>query len=206
MGAPAMNSDESNRTRRKVLTAALAVGAGTAAGLGEARGADAPPPTTERGSTAAPPLVSEYAFTVSITLGDVFWVKPTSQGATRGAVYAMSGEVLGPGIRGIVIPQSGGDWPLVRPNGVIDFDARYLLKTDDGVVIYMQNRGYRWGSPEVMAALARHEPVPNGSYYMRTTPKFDAPEGRYEWLSRHIFVGVAEKTPTGNAIHYYKIL
>ncbi len=160
----------------------------------------------ESKSAAIPPLVSEYAFTVAITLGEVFWVKPTSQGATRGAVYALSGEVSGPDIRGIVIPESGGDWPLVRPNGVIDFDARYLLKTDDNVVIYMQNRGYRWGSPEAMAALARHEPVPTGSYYMRTSPKFDAPEGRYEWLSRHVFVGVAEKTPKGNAIHYYKIL
>jgi hypothetical protein len=56
-------------------------------------------------------------------------------------------------VRG-VIPMSGGDFPLVRPNGVIDFDARYLLEADDGGIIYMQNRGYRWGSPEVMQRLS----------------------------------------------------
>lgn len=201
-----MDAEESNTGRRRWLTAALAGGTAVALGVDTTPAVEAPAGDKESRPAAIPPLVSEYAFTVAITLGEVFWVKPTSEGATRGAVYAMSGEVTGPNIRGIVIPQSGGDWPLVRPNGVIDFDARYLLKTDDGVVIYMQNRGYRWGSPEVMAAMSRHEPVPAGSYYMRTTPKFDAPEGRYDWLSRHVFVGVAEKTPKGNAIHYYKIL
>ncbi|HZF15496.1 MAG TPA: DUF3237 domain-containing protein [Steroidobacteraceae bacterium] len=201
-----MDSDDSNASRRQWLAAALTGGAAAALGITASPAAETA--TTEKDSQLAsiPPLASEYAFTVSVTLGEVFWVKPTSQGATRGAVYALSGEVSGPHIRGIVLPQSGGDWPLVRPNGVIDFDARYLLKTDDDVLIYMQNRGYRWGSPEVMAAMARHEPVPAGSYYMRTTPKFDAPEGRYDWLSRHVFVGVAEKTPQGNAIHYHKIL
>lgn len=148
----------------------------------------------------------EYAFTITLVLGEVYWVKPTTQGCTRGAVYVTGGTLEGPAIRGIVVPQSGADWPLLRPDGVIDFDARYLLRTDDGVVIYMQNRGYRWGPPDVMAAMTRHEPVDPAAYYMRTAPKFDAPEGRYEWLSRHVFVGVAEKTPTGNSIAYFKVL
>jgi len=195
-----MDCDEMNDGRRKLMTAAIAAGTATALGVGASVRA------TTDAATAAPALMSEYAFTITITLGDLYWVKPTNQGSTRGAVYVTSGEVAGPAIRGIVIPQSGGDWPLVRPDGVIDFDARYLLRTDDGVVIYMQNRGFRWGPPEVMAAMARHEPVAPGSYYMRTTPKFDAPEGRYAWMSKHVFVGVAEKTPKGNSIRYFKIL
>jgi len=148
----------------------------------------------------------EYAFTITLTLGEVYWVKPTTQGSTRGAVYVTEGTIEGPDIRGVLVPLSGGDWPLLRPDGVLDFDARYLLRTDDGTVIYMQNRGYRWGPPEVMAALSRREPVDPSTYYMRTSPKFDAPEGRYAWLSRFVFVGVAEKTPTGNSIAYFKVL
>jgi hypothetical protein len=201
-----MPTNDYDGSRRRLMMAAIAAGTAGVGGAAIAPAVEQHADDVAAPATGIPPLLSAYAFTVAITLGDVFWVKPTSQGATRGAVYAMSGEVSGPGIRGIVLPHSGGDWPLLRPNGVIDFDARYLLKTDDEVVIYMQNRGYRWGSPEVMAALARHEPVPNGSYYMRTTPKFDAPEGKYEWMGKHVFVGVAEKTPKGNAIHYYKIL
>lgn len=158
------------------------------------------------GTTAGRTPRLEYAFTIALTLGDVHWVKPSNQGSTRGAVYVARGTVEGPEICGIVIPQSGADWPLLRPDGVIDFDARYLLRTDDGVVIYMQNRGFRWGPPEIMAAMRRHEPVDPDSYYMRTAPKFDAPEGRYGWLSRYVFVGIAEKTPEGNSIAYFKVL
>jgi len=148
----------------------------------------------------------EHAFTISIELIGLQWVKPSSQGATRAAVYAASGKVEGPRLNGKVIPMSGGDFPLVRPNGVIDFDARYLLEADDGAVIYMQNRGYRWGSEEAMTRMSRNEPVAADEYYMRVCPKFDAPEGPHEWLSRHVFVGVAEKIPGANRIHYFVVL
>ena len=148
----------------------------------------------------------EHAFTIAIELAGLQWVKPSSQGATRAAVYAASGKIEGPRLNGKVIPMSGGDFPLVRPNGVIDFDARYLLQADDGAVIYMQNRGYRWGSEEAMGRMSRNEPVGSDEYYMRVCPKFDAPEGPHEWLSRHVFVGVAEKIPGANRIHYFIVL
>ena len=62
------------------------------------------------------------------------------------------------------------------PNGVIDFDARYLLEADDGAIIYLQNRGYRWArSPEIAERMARNEPVGPDDYYMRVSPQFDAP-------------------------------
>ena len=98
----------------------------------------------------------EHAFTISIELAGLQWVKPTAMGATRAAVYAAEGKIEGPRLNGRVIPMSGGDFPLVRPNGVIDFDARYLLEADDGAVIYMQNRGYRWASEEVMGRMSRN--------------------------------------------------
>ena len=127
---------------------------------------------------AAPTL--EHAFTISLELTGLRWVTPSPMGAKRGAVYVASGTIAGPRLSGKVVPMSGGDFPLVRPDGVIDFDARYLLETDDGAIIYMQNRGYRWGPDDVMAALRRREPVDPSAYYMRTSPKFDAPAGRYD--------------------------
>jgi len=148
----------------------------------------------------------EHAFTISIELAGLQWIKPTSMGATRAAVYAAAGKIEGPRLNGRVIPMSGGDFPLVRPNGVIDFDARYLLEADDGTVIYMQNRGYRWGSEEAMAKMSRNEAVQPDEYYMRVCPKFDAPEGAHEWMCRHVFVGVAEKIPGANRIHYFVVL
>jgi hypothetical protein len=198
--------------RRKLLAAALLTGATTnvvpgaalAARTTEAAG-DAEKANGPRSHAVSVPQL-KFAFNISLTLGEVHWLRPTDQGSTRGAVYVTGGKVEGPDIRGVVIPQSGADWPLQRPDGVLDFDARYLLRTDDGVVIYMQNRGYRWGPPEVMAALSRRENVDPSAYYMRTAPRFDVPAGRYAWMSRHVFVGVAEKTPQGNSINYFMLV
>lgn len=159
---------------------------------------------TTMSEPAAPKL--EHAFTIELLLTTSHWLRPSAMGETRAAVFVASGTVTGPRLRGRVMPMSGGDYPLVRPNGVIDFDARYLLEAEDGAVIYMQNRGYRWASAEVMERLRRNEPVPSHEYYMRVTPKFDAPQGPHEWLTQHVFVGTAEKVPHGNRIHYFVVL
>jgi len=149
----------------------------------------------------------EHAFTISIDLTKPYWVKPTVRGETRAAIYAAAGTVEGPRLNGRVIPMSGGDFPLSRPDGVIDFDARYLLEADDGAIIYLENRGYRWArDQEVGAAMRRNEEANFSDYYMRVTPKFDAPAGPHEWMSRHVFVGVAEKLPGANRIHYFTVL
>src|SRR6188768_571500 len=133
----------------------------------------------------------EHAFTVSIGLTPIRWVTPSTMGAARAAIYAAEGTVEGPRLNGKVVPMSGGDFPLLRPDGVIDFDARYLLEADDGAIIYMQNRGYRWArSPEIAALMARNEPVDPGDYYMRVSPQFDVPEGPHAWMAKHVFVGV----------------
>jgi hypothetical protein len=148
----------------------------------------------------------EFAFTVSIELTDAVWLEPSSMGTTRAGVWAASGTFEGPRIRGRVLPMSGGDYPLVRPNGVIDFDARYFLEADDGTLIYLQSRGYRWAEGDAMDRMARNEPVDPTDYYMRVSPKFDVPAGPHEWLGKHIFVGVAEKVPKANRIHYFMLL
>lgn len=149
----------------------------------------------------------EHAFTISITLTKPYWIKPGARGDTRAAIYAADGVVEGPRLNGKVVPMSGGDFPLSRPNSVIDFDARYLLEADDGAIIYLENRGYRWArSEEIAERMRSNQPVDFSEYYMRVTPRFDAPAGPHEWLSQHVFVGVAEKIPGANRIHYFVVL
>lgn len=148
----------------------------------------------------------EHAFTISIALSKPYWVMPSARGDTRAAIFAREGTVEGPLLNGTIIPMSGGDFPLQRENGVIDFDARYLIEAEDGSVIYLENRGYRWArTEEVAEKMRRNEHVPFDQYYMRVTPKFDAPAGPHEWLSQHVFVGVAEKLPGANQIHYFVV-
>lgn len=151
--------------------------------------------------------VIEHAFTISIDLTKPYWVKPSARGETRAAIFAAAGTVEGPRLNGRVIPMSGGDFPLQRHNGVIDFDARYLLEADDGAIIYLENRGYRWAKDESSAARMRaNEGVAFDDYYMRVSPRFDAPEGPHAWMSKHVFIGVAEKLPGANRIHYFVVL
>lgn len=147
----------------------------------------------------------EHAFSIAIELSKATYIGPSNTGQTRAAIYAVSGTVTGR-INGIVVPMSGGDFPLVRADGVLDFDAKYLLQLDDGAHVMIHNRGYRWGSDEVMQRLRRNEPVGHDEYYMRVAPRFDAPAGPHEWLNRYVFVGVAEKLPGSNCIHYFQVL
>ena len=150
--------------------------------------------------------VLEHAFTISIKLSKPYWVKPSVRGDTRAAIYAAEGSVEGPLLNGRIVPMSGGDFPLQRENGVIDFDARYLIEVDDGAIIFLENRGYRWGrSAEIAERMRHNDPVPFEDYYMRVTPKFDAPAGPHEWMSKHVFVGAAEKLPGANRIHYFVV-
>ena len=147
----------------------------------------------------------DYAFTIGIELSKATYIGPSNTGQMRAAVYAVSGTVEGR-ISGRVVPMSGGDFPLVRADGVLDFDAKYLLELDDGTPVMLHNRGYRWGSAEAMDRLKRGEPVDPGEYYMRASPRFDVPAGPHEWLNRYLFVGIAEKLPGANRIHYFQLM
>ncbi len=157
-------------------------------------------------STPIPQPQFEYAFTVRLKLSKPYRLEPHNQGAARLAVFPTEGVIEGPLLQGRVVPLSGGDYPLARPNGVLDFDARYLLEATDGTIIYLQNRGFRWGSDEAMKKMADRVAVSSSEYYMRVSPKFDVAAGPHDWLDRHIFVGIGEKVPEGNAIHYFKML
>ena len=60
-----------------------------------------------------------------------------------------------------------------------------MLQEDDGTLIYLQNRGFRWASPEAMKKMANREPVDPSEYYMRVAPIFDVEEGKHAYLTNH---------------------
>jgi hypothetical protein len=133
-------------------------------------------------------------------------------GAGRGAVYVDRGAFEGPRLKGEVVPHSGGDYSLFRPDDVLAFDARYMLREDDGTLILLHNRGYLWGrAPDVMErlrdwAFRGGPPVEHGDYYLRAFPTFEVTAGKHDWLMRHVFFGIGERLPDGNRIRYYALL
>jgi len=144
----------------------------------------------------APPPRLEFAFEELVTLGSALAPGETPYGR-RNMIPITGGTFEGPGIKGTIIP-GGWDWQLVREDGCIDVHADYMLKTDDGVVINVINDG------AICMPKAGEPPTP-----VRTSPRFEAPLGKYEWLGKTAFVGTLEGSvgPNGEPavkIRFYK--
>ena len=114
-------------------------------------------------------------------------------------VPVTGGDFDGPRLRGQILP-GGGDWLLLRSDGVLELDLRITLETDDHALIYMTFQGLRHGPPDAIAALSRGEAVDPASYYFRTLPRFETSTEKYAFLNRIIAVGVGETRPDG-AVH-----
>jgi hypothetical protein len=176
----------------KWVLAALAV-----FGLGANEGIFAVEPTIA-------PLTTEFAFTANVLVGTPLVVDHTPDGVRR-YIPITGGTVAGPAINGKVLP-AGGDSQIIRSDGVIVLEARYLIQTDDRVMISVTNRGYRHAPPAVMARLLRGEHVGRDEYYFRTVAQFEAPVGsRYEELNKYLFVGTAEREANAAIVHFYRI-
>jgi hypothetical protein len=154
---------------------------------------------------AVPELKLEYAFTVRATLAAPVVIGNGPEGLRR-FIPITGGTFEGPLLSGKVVPGSG-DWQVVRADGALNVEARYTLETPDGVLIAVHNRGIRHAPADIMAKLARGEPVPPGSYYFRTTALFEAPVGSpHEWVNRSVFVSTAEREPNAAIVHFYRLL
>ena len=117
----------------------------------------------------------------------------------RNIVPVTGGDFDGPRLRGQILP-GGGDWLLLRSDGVLELDLRITLETDDHALIYMTFQGLRHGPPDAIAALGRGEAVDPASYYFRTVPRFETSAERYAFLNRIVAVGVGQTRPDG-AVH-----
>ena len=115
---------------------------------------------------------------------------------TRVTAPVPSGKFEGPRLRGRVLP-GGGDWTLLRSDGVLELDLRLTLETDDGALIHMASFGLRHGPPGVMAALGRGERVDPSTYYFRTTPRFETAHPKYAFLNRLVAVSTADRRAEG---------
>jgi hypothetical protein len=113
----------------------------------------------------------------------------------------------GPGGRWRIIPIIGGTVEGERlSEGYAELDTRYLIETHDGVMIDIRNFGLRHGPPEVLAQLSAGEPVDPALYYMRTSPRFQTGDPRYNWLNRTMFIGTGERMPSAVRINIFEVL
>lgn len=144
----------------------------------------------------APVLQTKYVFTITALIGAVTSAGEVGTGVRR-IIPIHGGEVTGPGLDGKGISGKvcafGADFQIIRPNELIDLEAKYAFETDDGATVYVENRGIRFGPLDLLAKLKRGEPVDPKLIYFRTHPRFETGHDKYRWLMEHIFVGSAAR-------------
>src|ERR1700744_500388 len=134
----------------------------------------------------APQLQTKYVFTITAHIAGVTTAGDIGTGIAR-YIPITGGEVRGEGINGKVCP-FGADFQIIRPNELIELEAKYAFETDDGAVVYVENKGMRFGPVDLLQKLKLGEPVDPKLIYFRTLPKFETGHEKYRWLMQHIFV------------------
>ena len=150
-------------------------------------------------------LKTKPLFDLQLNVPQIVDLGDTPMGRRRIATVA-GGHFEGERLRGTVLAAPGGDWLLLRPDGVLVLDVRLTLRTDDEALIYMAYRGLRHGPAEVMQRLNAGEPVDPSSYYFRMTPIFETASQRYAWLNGIVAVGVGRREPTGPVYQLHEVL
>jgi hypothetical protein len=152
----------------------------------------------------APVLETRYVFTITAHIGEVTSAGDIGTGVRR-IIPITGGEVKGEGINGKVCA-FGADFQIIRPDELIELEARYAFETDDGAVVYVENKGLRFGPVELLQKLKRGEPVDPALIYFRTVPKFETGAAKYRWLMQSLFVGSAARHADRVVIDVHRVL
>ena len=127
-------------------------------------------------------------------LGDIRCTLETDQGHRR-IVPLTGGTFTGPELNGKLLPGSSADWQIVLPDGTAVGDIRYTLQTDGGDLLYVQSRGVRHGSADVLERLARGEDVDATEYTFRACIQIETAAPALDWLNKGVFISVGGRRP-----------
>jgi Protein of unknown function (DUF3237) len=143
-------------------------------------------------STGLPEPRLTRVYRLQAMLGQPLDLGDRPQGHRR-IVPLTGGTFTGPELCGKLLPGTSADWQTVLPDGTALGDIRYVLQTDDGDLLYVQSRGIRHGTPEVLARLGRGEDVDPSEYTFRTSTQIETAAPQLDWLNKGIFISVASR-------------
>lgn len=118
-------------------------------------------------------LETEEIMRIHVQCNDDMEVKNDGSGFLR--VIPIVGGTFQGKVNGTIVP-GGADWNTSKDNGISHLFAKYLLKTEDGEYIAIENEG----KIDMKAAETR----------IKTIPRFQvSSDSKYAWLNAGVFVG-----------------
>lgn len=146
----------------------------------------------------------KYFADFKVQVGAAQEIGATARGFRR-VIPIVGGEVQGDGWTARVLP-GGADFQLLITDGLAELDARYVLETDGGDLIYVTNHALRTGPAELMARLRRGEVVNPADIYFRCAPRFETSAPALAWLGERLFLGSGARYPDVVAMRFFEVL
>jgi uncharacterized protein DUF3237 len=143
-------------------------------------------------------------YRLEAALGQPLDLGDTGQGHRR-IVPQTGGTFTGPELNGKLLPGASADWQIILPDGTALGDIRYTLQTDTGDLLYVQSRGVRHGSAEVLARLARGDDVDPSEYIFRTSTQIETAAADLDWLNKGVFISVGGRQAAGVIYETYLV-
>jgi hypothetical protein len=144
------------------------------------------PTNAARAQTRLASVDLEYLVSYWATLAPPEVIGPIAEGI-RVNFYVTAGEVSAPKMRGRLRPV-GGDWLLLRPDGVGMLDVRATMELDDGALILTTYGGVVDSGPEGYPLFLKGILPPRLD--LRIVPRYYTGHPEYLWLNRLQCVGV----------------
>jgi hypothetical protein len=123
----------------------------------------------------------------------------------RRVINIIGGTVSGPRLTGKILP-GGADWQIIRTDGVADIFAKYTFQIDGGGFVLVTSAGLRHGPPDVIAKLAKGEPVARDQYYFRTSVRFETADPQADWLNRVLMIAVGAREKMKVKLDLFEVL
>lgn len=158
----------------------------------------------EAGAVSPPdvPILRPFAELI-VSVGDPIEVGPVGGGVRR-LIPITGGHCRARDWQARIL-SAGADFQMIANDRVAFLEARYVMETDGGDRIYVENRAIRCGPVELVARLARGEPVDPQQIYFRCTPRFEAASPALSWLMERIFVGTGIRRPTDVELAVFEV-
>ncbi len=157
--------------------------------------------TTDRNDIATPRL--EWIADLTVDVAPPIDVGETPHG-TRRVIPLRGGTVSGPRLNARMLP-GGADFQYWRSDGCTEIHARYVLESDAGALIYVENTGIRHSTPEAMERLARGLPVDPAQVYFRSVARFETAAPALAWINKAIVLCSGARYPDRVVIRFFEV-